>query len=50
MKKKHYIYPLIEVEKINLKGSFLMASPDVPVPPHPGAPARDVSTHTPDVF
>ncbi len=39
MKKKLYILPAIEVQKMELIGTFLMGS-GTPVPPHPGpAPA-----------
>lgn len=46
MEKKIYTAPLMEVEKINLSKCLLDGSPastpdPTPVPPHPGAPARD---------
>ena len=41
MKKKNYIFPLIEVEQISLTG-MLMESPTLPTPPPgpSGAPLR----------
>lgn len=51
--KKLYISPLTEVTKINMVSTVLTGSSEVPVPvpPHPGAPARGKATvHRTPVF